>query len=811
MMLGLIPASTQVKTPVWAAQDNGLPDAKAAGPALALTASTLEKDRIDTFSDLSLHVPTLTYTQFSPQEAYISIRGTLINNNAAGWDDAVTTFVDGVPTTGLGDQNPDLFDLSQIEVLRGPQGTLYGSGSLGGTVRFIQNRPDPGAFDAKIEGSLSSTRHTSSPNGDINGMLNIPVSDTFAVRLNGGWSHDAGFINQPNLYVLDSSGAPVAAQPGSLFSPPVKYSRQGVNSYDYRSARIAALWKPNEALHGQLSYYYQRATANGFPYAATSRTAYNQPINPATLPVGDFTNPSVATQLYDSPVPPGVDSLSSAEYSADVTHDNVDLAALTVSYDMGFATLTSATAWAHHVNDTRADETQEYINFPFFQSLYGQDPRTYILGVESLDDRPFTQELRLASRTGGVVEWVAGLFYNDQKTTIREHDFYPGYLDFYNSCAPTYGQSAGDLVTPSYCGLGETAYTSNPLTYIKGVPIIKDQAYIGDFETHFKDLAVFGELTGHITSAWSVTGGMRLFKQTIQEQQQTGLLFDGSDFIANSSLSASWRRALWKVNTAYQLDKTNLVYATWSQGFRRGGVNALPSTEIGYSTPDGLTRLEPDKADNYEIGIKGTLQERFRYSAAVFDIQWHNIQEGVQVTPLVLPAAINIGDGYSRGVETEIEALVTRHLSAQIDYTYDKTKLTSINPLFVYPNVTAPPPAIGTSLPGTPKSSAAVTLEYGHVELLGGEWRYSISAHYQSRVLPALSATVPTVPGYTMIDTRLSFARPHWTTTLYINNLTDNLGITSFQDPAIFGNRAQAIVSQPRTVGLTASYSLKEH
>jgi outer membrane receptor protein involved in Fe transport len=113
-------------------------------------------------------------------------------------------------------------------------------------------------------------------------------------------------------------------------------------------------------------------------------------------------------------------------------------------------------------------------------------------------------------------------------------------------------------------------------------------------------------------------------------------------------------------------------------------------------------------------------------------------------------------------------------------------------------------------LPGTPKSSAALTLEYGHVELFGGEWRYSISAHYQSRVLPALSATVPTVPGYTMVDTRLSFARSNWITTLYVNNLTDNLGITSFQDPAIFGNRAQAIVSQPRTVGLTLGYSFKE-
>jgi outer membrane receptor protein involved in Fe transport len=228
-------------------------------------------------------------------------------------------------------------------------------------------------------------------------------------------------------------------------------------------------------------------------------------------------------------------------------------------------------------------------------------------------------------------------------------------------------------------------------------------------------------------------------------------------------------------------------------------------------TKPGLSRLAPDKADNYEIGIKGSLQDRFRYSAAVFDIQWHNIQEGLQVTPLVLPAAINIGDGYSRGVETEIEALVTQHLFLQLDYTYDKTKLTSLSSLFAYPDVTAPPPAIGSALPGTPKSSAAVTLEYGHVELFGGEWRYSISAHYQSRVLPALSATVPMVPGYTMMDTRLSFARSHWITTLYVNNLTDNLGVTSYQDPAIFGNRAQAIVSQPRTVGLTVGYSFKEH
>ena len=783
----------------------------------AVTGTELSKLGIEDMAGLAHSMAGVNYTDKGPfsgvNGANLIIRG-LNSETTAGLPaeaspvvPPVATYVDDTPLF----VNLRLQDLDRVEILRGPQGTLYGSGSLGGTIRFVQNRPDPKGFDAKVEADISGTRHTGSPNGGVNGMLNIPLSDTFAVRVNAGWSRDAGFINYPNLYVLDGAGAPVSAQPGNLFSPPVKYSRDGVNSYEYQTARVAALWLPTDAVRAQLSYYYQRATANGFPYAATSLAAFNQPINTAAQPQGNFTNPPLAPQLYDSPVPAGVDSLSSAEYSPDTTHDNVDLAALSVSYDMGFATVTSATSWAHHTNRTNADETHEYTNFPFFQSLYGQDPRTYVLGLESLDDRPFTQEFRLASKAGGVVDWLAGLFYNDQKTILREHDFDQGYLDFYNGCAPTYGQSAGDGVTPSYCGLGETSYTANPTTVIKGVPIVKDQAYVGDFETQFKDLALFGEVTGHITSAWSVTGGARLFKQTIQQQQQTGLLFDGPDFIASSQLSNAWRRALWKVNMAYQLDKTNLVYGTWSQGFRRGGVNALPDSEIGgtYNTDPRLKRLDPDTANNYEIGFKGVIDNRIRYSADYFYIDWHNIQEGVQVTPLVLPAGINIGDGFSQGFESEVEALITNHFSAQLDYTYDQTKLTHYN-AFVAAGVSAPLPPPGGSLPGTPKSSLAVTLEYGHVQLLGGEWRYSISAHYQSRVLPTLSATVPIVPGYTMVDTRLSYALEHWIATLYVNNLTDNLGVTSFQDPAIFGNRAQAIVSQPRTVGLTVGYSFKE-
>jgi iron complex outermembrane recepter protein len=787
----------------------------------AVSGATLEAHGIDDIAGLAQSMAGVSYTDKGPfggvAGANLIIRG-LNSETTSGLPASaspvvppVATYVDDTPLF----VNLRLQDLDHVEVLRGPQGTLYGSGSLGGTIRFVQNAPKLDGFDAKAEVGLSDTAHTENPNEDVSGMLNVPLSDTFAVRLNAGLTDDAGFINAPNLYRLDASGVPVPAQPGNLFSPPVIYRKDGVNSYKYRNVRLASLWQPNEDFHADLTYYYQRSTADGFPYIATGLAGYNQPINPANLPVGNFTNPPALTQLFNAPVPPGVDQLSTPENGPDTTGDTVNLIALTLEYDLGFATITSASSWAHHVNRSLADETAEYENFPGFpQDLYGQNPRMLVQGHEAFDDKPWSQEIRLASKSGGILEWVGGVFYKHQTTDIQEHDVYPGYNDFYNACAPVFGPSPADFATPSYCGVGDTAYVPGAHTVIGGVPVTKDGVFVGDFETTATDLAGFGEITGHITSAWSVTGGSRVFRQTDSQSQQSALLLLASPQFGspptNLSTDNSWSRALWKVNTSYQLDPTNLVYATWSQGFRRGSVNALPAIAGGVVTPPDLFKVQPDTADNYEIGAKGTIQNRFRYTADIFDIQWHNIQELVQVTPVVVPGVLNIGDGYSRGLELELDAAVTDQLTTHLNYTYDQTKLTTVSPLYVFPIVAGTPPAVGSALPGTPKSSVQVGLEYGHVALAGGELSYSIDAHYQSAVKSALSATIPSVPGYTMLDTRLALTWPHWMTAIYLNNVTNTLGISAYQDPAVFGNRYLAIVSQPRTVGLTVGYTYKE-
>jgi iron complex outermembrane recepter protein len=794
----------------------------------AVTGESLEKAGIQDIAGLAHSMAGVSFTDKGPfggiNGSTLIIRG--LNSEATSGQLAlatpvippVATYVDDTPLF----VNLRLQDLDHVEILRGPQGTLYGSGSLGGTIRFVQNAPDPSGFDAKVEAGLSKTDHTHALNEDITGVLNLPITDTFAIRLNAGWTDDAGFINQPNLYVLDSAGVPVSSQPLTAANPagvdpaigPAKWSKNGVNTYEYRNVRLAALWKPNEAFKAQLSYYYQRAAAGGFPYVATQSSAYNQWVGSNTQPVGAS---NLVPQLYDSPVPPGVDRLSSSTSSLEGTNDEVNLVALDVDYDLGFATLTSSSSWARHDNRTNSDLTALYTNFYFFQNFYGQNPRSFIQGRDLLSDKVWSQEFRLASREGGRFDWVAGIFYKDEKSLVQEHEYYPGYDSFFASCPQTVPSDAGG-VNGSTCGLGE--YVDTGVNSILGVPLVVDQAYIGDFETRFKDLAIFGELTWHITPDWSLTGGTRAFRQTVDQAQQTGLLFDGPGFVANEALSDQWRRALWKVNSAFQLNKTNLVYATWSQGFRRGGVNALPPTEpvsvtvngqtiSPYVTPPQLTRLAPDKVDNYEIGAKGTIGGRVSYSAAVYDMEWRNVQEGVQLTPFVLPAALNIGDAQSRGVELEVNASVTRHLLAQVSYTYDQTKLKSVSPLFAYPNTSVPAPAIGAPLPGTPKNSAALSLTYGHVVIGEGELEVGASAHYQSSLVPALSATVPTVAGYTLVDARVAYALSHWRATLYVNNVTNNLGINSYNDPAIYGNRLQATVSQPRTVGLTVGYSFK--
>jgi outer membrane receptor protein involved in Fe transport len=140
----------------------------------------------------------------------------------------------------------------------------------------------------------------------------------------------------------------------------------------------------------------------------------------------------------------------------------------------------------------------------------------------------------------------------------------------------------------------------------------------------------------------------------------------------------------------------------------------------------------------------------------------------VDLTPFVLPSALNIGDGYSRGLELELEALLTQHLTAHVDYTYDQTKFSTESPLLTgtAQHLSFAPPRPAARCPGhrsTRSPAASNTVMSASPAASGAMPQRPLP----ELCVPSLSATVPTVPGYTMLDTRLSYARTHWVTTLY--------------------------------------------
>src|SRR5277367_5452874 len=182
----------------------------------AVTGASLDEAGISDIAGLAHSMAGVNFTDKGPfggvNGSTLIIRG--LNSEATGGQIALATPIVPPVATYVDDTalfvNLRLEDLDRVEILRGPQGTLYGSGSLGGTIRFVQNAPDPTAFDAKGETTFSKTEHTHATNQDINGMLNLPLSSTLAIRLNASWTDDAGYVNQPNLYVLNASGEPIS-------------------------------------------------------------------------------------------------------------------------------------------------------------------------------------------------------------------------------------------------------------------------------------------------------------------------------------------------------------------------------------------------------------------------------------------------------------------------------------------------------------------------------------------------------------------------------------------------------------------------
>lgn len=695
---------------------------------------------------------------------------------------ATSTYIDEIPVFA----NLKLSDIARVEVLRGPQGTLFGAGSVGGTIRLIRNRPELGDFDYVVNAATSTTREASKVGYDGDVMFNIPIGSALALRINGGYEYQPGVIDATNAYVYDNDirfnpdAQVVLADPANPLSSPAV--TRAINDIDWAEiwfARAALRWQPSDSLDVEASYLRQNTRANAFPFR-TGNSGYE-----------------IRQFIPESPI-----------------DTDIDLASLTGTVDFGFATLTSATSYSRNRSQDLFDNSQ--IAAAFIQ-YYGNYPRASTTNYNFINDRSFVQELRLVSSASDVLEYVIGGYFQDRRQVTESLSTVPGLA--------------------AYSGLpGSGAFFD---TYAEDVVFLfggvqpgsldpADTTFTFDRRVQFRELAAFGEATWHVTPEWSFTGGARVFNQRFrQSTRQTfptlGLFgTDGAssdpDYLANGTSEGSGSRSdtkvIVKANTSYEFGN-QLAYFTFSQGFRSGGANAYP---IGPATCpacdlDTFLNFAPDSANNYELGIKGQLLNRtVSYSLAAFRIDWSDIQIEI-ASRAGTPTIINGAGARSQGVELEAQIRPTSLVTASFSYAFTDANTTEfIGPIaFGGRNFTA---EAGTRLPGAARHQVGAAIDVAVP--IDGDRKRTIDFHADINLRgDVVSSLDPNSPAFARLDgfamTNMSIAF-NWSSSLraqlFVTNLFDVDGITAKTagrndaPPAVRDLYRGDFIARPRTLGI---------
>jgi iron complex outermembrane recepter protein len=710
-----------------------------------------------------------------------------------------------------------LYDIDRVEVLRGPQGTLYGSGSQAGTIRFVPTRPQFDKFSGEVAVTASATEHASTfdnMNRDVKGILNLPLADQLALRIVAAREHDGGFINNADLFARQGSGllaTPTPSIPGDLTSGPVIAPEQKyTNTADQWFARAALRWQPSSSVDLQLDGLHQHVESANAQYSTPGWTGgqldLTAPVPGPVTPQNPAHWPNSAFNLQ----PTG--NYDSTAFTLSPYTDTIDLVSAVASIDLGLATITSASSYYNDDSFAAGDYTPAFYNDAGYNwnlyPPYNFYPRMLAVQEVPAKDHAFIQEVRLVSSGINRFDYVVGAFFEKQRGDVEFHQYMPGIQDY-------------------------LAYSGQPNLSTYG-----DATWLYVRETTFQDRAVFGELTWHITRHWQVTGGARAFHQTFNTHATSKSPLCGSLCSVNmadptglsvTSSTLTTSKVIKKLNMSYDLSPTLKVYATYSEGFRRGGANALPLVGI-YATLPAFQTFQPDFAKNYEIGIKGSLHDKsFQYSADVFRIDLVNFQfDGEDFS--YFPATYNGKGARSQGAEFEFRASLTHNTEVSGGYNYTQSKVTQTFALYDYPVfATIPslggngqtaalfngPITAGTRLPGVPTNTFSLSVDHTiPLTMLAsgaGSLTFHVDGAYRSATNATLLTSTPfnwTVPANFSGNARATLAPGgRMTYDLFVNNFTDCLCYSGGQNIQATPNFARdRYIARPRTYGLTVRY-----
>jgi len=731
-----------------------------------------------------------------PGSSLIYIRGVVSggDGNHSGSEPSVGVYLDEQPVTTITGALPlVIYDVNRVEVLEGPQGTLYGASSEAGTVRMITNKPDPTKFAAGY--NIQGNKIEDGGLGDlVEGFVNLPLTDKAAIRLVGWQEHDAGFIS--NVAGSDANGCitngvrtfPTWALSASGVGPGGDAMACAPSAPIGAGAITNAPWRKNN---------YNTADTRGGRAELRFDLGDHWTVTPTVQGQSISTNGAFG---YD----PVVGDLQLVHFGPENSTDRWSQTALTIEGKVSNFDIVYAGGYVKRTQHSIADYS-DYGEFYDKNTSYGVYyagnngqpimPQQFVIGGG--DFEMWSQEFRVSTPVDLPVHGTAGVFLERQMHNIWQLYTMPGY-----GFTSVYGGNPNGLATAD------------------SIPGFPNAIWLTDEQRVDRDRAAFAQATWDITGQLSLTGGIRVYKYDnsllgfygfdYPDYSSTGVpsCFESAvvkyspctDLDARTSATGNVPR----LNLTYKITPEMMVYATYSKGFRPGGVNRV-ADQSGNNGPYAADFLK-----NYEVGWKTQwLGNTLRWNGAFFWEDWDNFQFSFLGENSVTIIK-NGGNARIKGVETSVDWLPMSNLLLSTNFTLLNPVLTQnyygCLPGTVDCTETAP---AGSNLPVTPKFKGNVIVRYSLS--LGGNWKpyAQLSGMYQTQTAPVLLTSQDQVlgnmPAYALMNLKLGADSANGLhMDLFINNLANRraqLSRFTESNPST-DSEVYIVPAQPRTFGI---------
>jgi len=716
--------------------------------------------------ELSRNIAGLTVQNLGPGQSQVAIRGVSagqIVRDQPGVKEQVGIYLDeSVISLSLFTPDFDLFDLNRVETLRGPQGTLFGSGSVGGTIRYITNEPDPSAFDAGIELDVNTVTDGETGYG-VKGMVNIPlVEGSTALRLVGYTTEYAGFVDAR----MESTGQ----------------FKEDVNGGNRTGMRAALSFMPSENLTITPRIVYQELTTDGF----NRQEQFNLFAQPHTT-----TRPPIQLGERQQHL------LLDEEFSDETMLADLVVEAGFSSFDMTFVgSYIDRSLLVSRDASALSGSVSVDLGYPEADVLLPSNLR------DTTELEQTTFEARISSNTAGAFQWLGGIFMSDVTREYAQRLPTPGY----------------QVATDAVLGAGTSASVAN------GFPNL-DSPFNSDLPYDIEQLAVFGEVSFDMTEAVNLTLGGRWYDfEETRTITSGGLFANGDSGVVDTTTSDGFTPrvlASWDVSDNVTLN--GQVSQGFRLGGVNDPLNATLCTPEDELIFGSFQSYEDETMWNYEAGLKSSWDNGVTFNAAAFYSDISDLQVTLDAGSCSSRISFNVPSAHTAGVEFELGASPSEAFDFSIagsilESEFDST-VTDANDA-ILGGVEK-----GNRLASVPEFQIAATGSYNfpvgtmdgflsatvhHVgdritqpsDQVTGAGTFSSGLPFAGAVGDEVTEVDLLLDPYTIVNLSAGIAKNSWSATLYVHNVGDENANMSFDRER--GGRARLgfRTNKPRTIGV---------